>query len=65
MTDRERRAFCYLGRLRFGNELELIVGLLPQQEQDAVRNVLAEFQQLSDDETKQRFLIELDGDLEH
>ena len=64
MNDRERRAFGYFGRLRFGHELESIVALLPQQDQIAVRDLLAEVQQLSDEEMKQRFLIELDGEIE-
>jgi hypothetical protein len=59
-----QRAFCYFGLLRFADDMESIVALLPQEDQSAVRDLYAELQQLSGDDIKQRFLIEFDEECE-
>jgi hypothetical protein len=60
LNQRAQRAFCYFGLLKFADDMELIVALLPQEDRSAVHDLLAELQQFSGDEIKQRFLIELD-----
>jgi len=48
--------FCYLGRLALADKLDELVTILPPDEQQFVRVLLSEINNISDDDLRQRII---------
>jgi hypothetical protein len=56
LKDNARQMFCYLGRLALADKLDELVTILPPDEQQLVRVLLSEINNISDDDLRQRII---------
>jgi hypothetical protein len=56
LKETAREVFCYLGRLKLGDEFDQLLKLLPPDEQAPAGVIWSEIKKISEEDVRQRFI---------